>query len=82
MSDPAPPPPPNGSVVGAVSRLSQSLITTLPPAFLMLVLMNVGFLALVMWFLNGQMEARTVMVSKVLDRCMEIALMHEPPHPP
>jgi hypothetical protein len=69
-------------VVGAVSRLSQSLITTLPPAFLMLVLMNVGFLALVMWFLNGQMEARTVMVSKVLDRCMEIALMHEPPHPP
>jgi hypothetical protein len=70
---------PHQGTIGAVTDLGQKIVGTLPPAFLSLVILNTIFLGLVMWFLNGQMEARTVMVSKVLDRCMEIALMHEPP---
>jgi hypothetical protein len=67
-------------IVGAASRISQSLITTLPPAFLLLVLLNIGFLSLVMWFLNNQIAARTALVEKVIDRCMDIALHAPPPH--
>jgi hypothetical protein len=69
----------NGTIVGATSRLGQALIGALPPAFVMLCLINVGFLGLVMWFLNGQMEQRTALVTKVFDRCFEIALEHPPP---
>jgi hypothetical protein len=62
------------NVPGAVSKISQSLISALPPAFLLLVLINAGFLGMVMWFLNNQMEQRTVLVQKLIDRCMDIAV--------
>ena len=76
-----PPPPatqPNGNIVGAASRLGQSLIAALPPAFLMLVLMNAVFLGMVMWFINHQADERSHMVEKLMDRCMEIALQAQP----
>jgi len=65
-------------IVGQVARLSDKLVSTLPPAFLLLVLLNLMFLALVMWFLNSQANQRTAMVEKLVDNCMQIAL-HAPP---
>lgn len=76
MTEPA---QPNGTLPGAVSRLGQSLITALPPAFLMLVLINAAFLGMVMWFVNSQLTQRTVLVEKLVDRCMSIALHADPP---
>lgn len=70
----------NGTIVGAASRLGQSLIGALPPAFLLLVLLNCAFLALVMWFVDTQLKQRTELVGKLVDRCMEIALHAPPPH--
>lgn len=71
----------NGTVVGAASRLGQALISALPPAFLLLVLINAAFLGLVLWFLNNQQAQRTELVGKLVDRCMEIALhAPAPPH--
>lgn len=70
----------NGTVVGAAARLGQSLIGALPPAFLLLVLLNCAFLALVMWFVDTQLKQRTELVGKLVDRCMEIALHAPPPH--
>jgi hypothetical protein len=67
------------TIPGMASRLGQSLIGALPPAFLLLCIINVAFLGLVLWFLNGQIDQRTAMVSKLMDRCMQIALEHEPP---
>jgi hypothetical protein len=57
-------------VVGAVSTLGQTLITTLPPAFVMLCVVNVAFLAAVLWFLNSETEQKLVIVSHVVDACM------------
>jgi len=65
-------------IVGEVAKISDKLISTLPPAFLLLVLINVIFLALVMWFLNAQMAQRTTMIGNLADRCMEIALHAQP----
>jgi hypothetical protein len=78
VSEPVPPVQPNGNLVGAASRLGQSLIAALPPAFLMLMLMNTVFLAMVMWFINHQADERSQMASKLIDRCMEIALQAQP----
>lgn len=65
-------------VISQVTRLGDRLITSLPPAFLILVLLNCAFLGLVMWFLNAQSAARNQLVSALVQRCMDIAL-HAPP---
>lgn len=73
------PPQSNGGLVGAATRLGQSLITALPPAFLLLVLINVAFLAMVMYFIDHQLSQRTRLVNTLVDKCMEIALHAAPP---
>jgi hypothetical protein len=62
---------PRGGAAGAVADISHSLISALPPAFLMLCVLNAAFLGGTLWFLSNQMEKRTEIVSKMLDRCME-----------
>jgi hypothetical protein len=67
------------NVTGAVASLGRALITALPPGFLLLCLLNVIFLGCVMWFIDHMQAQRTELVAKVLDRCFEVALQHEPP---
>jgi hypothetical protein len=69
---------PPQTVVGMASRLSDSLLRTLPPAFVLLVLLNCVFLGLVMWFISSEQGQRDALYGKVVDRCMEIALQHAP----
>jgi len=83
MSDTRPTPPVaggngRGGVITQAFDLSRSLVTTLPPAFLLLVLINVVFIGMLMWFLNSNQERRADMIDKLIDRCMSIAL-HAPP---
>lgn len=59
-------------MVGAVSRLGNALIGALPPAFLLLILLNVAFLTMVMWFLDDQLSQRTKMAEKLFERCMDV----------
>lgn len=68
---------PNGTIPGAISRLGQSLIGALPPAFLLLVLINAAFMGVVLWFVDDQMQSRTVLAEKIIDRCMDVAI-HKP----
>lgn len=71
----------NPSIVGAASRLGQSLVGALPPGFLGLCVINVIFVALVMWFLNAQLAQRTRLVDTLVTKCMDIALhAPAPPH--
>jgi len=56
-----------------ISALGRSLIDALPPAFILLVLLNCGFLGMVMWFLNSQMEQRMSLVTKLVDHCLAAA---------
>lgn len=64
------PPTQNGTIPGAIARLGTSLISSLPPAFIGLVLINAIFIGCVLWFLNSQMEQRTAIVDKIVDRCL------------
>jgi hypothetical protein len=68
----------NGTIPGAVARIGQSLITTLPPAFLLLVLINVGFIGFLMWFLEDQLSQRDAMAKQLFDRCLEMTLKAAP----
>ena len=77
MSD-SPPDRHHEGAIGAVTDLGRALVSALPPAFVMLLVMNVCFLGLVLWFLNHQADQRTAMVDKLLDRCMSIALQATP----
>jgi len=64
--------PDNPTITGAATRISQALIGALPPAFLMLLLINAAFLGMVMWFLNFQIDQRTHLVEKIIDHCYEL----------
>lgn len=61
----------NPSLVGGVTRISQALIGSLPPAFLILVLMNTAFLGGILWFLDSQNEQRVLLVKTVVEKCFE-----------
>jgi hypothetical protein len=66
MSDPT-----NGTVAGAAARVSQSLIGALPPAFIMLCLVNAIFIASLLYFIDDQLDTRTKMVQAIVERCMD-----------
>lgn len=68
MTAPADPQP--QSTVAAVADVGKRLITALPPAFVMLVLINAAFLGTVLWFLSHEIDRRTTLVSNFVDRCM------------
>jgi hypothetical protein len=70
-----------GTVSGAAASVGRSLISALPPAFLMLVLINAAFLGCVMWFVDHQLTERTKLMEAVVDRCFTIALQANPPKP-
>ena len=65
------------TIPGLAARLGQSLISALPPAFLLLCLINAVFIGLVLWFLDDQLDQRTKLVGKLVDRCMDLAI-HAP----
>jgi hypothetical protein len=71
------------TTLGMAHDLARTLMGSLPPTFLLLVIINCVFLGLVMWFLNSQLRQRADMVNLLVTRCLEIALQAAPPeHPP
>lgn len=59
-----------GKTVDAV----RGVLAALPPSFVMLCLINAGFLSVVMWFLNVQLEQRMTLANKILDVCLTAGL--------
>lgn len=72
MAIPPDPIPANPTITGAATRIGTALIAVLPPAFLVLVGLNVAFLGIVMYFLNFQIDQRTHLVEKIIDHCYEL----------
>jgi hypothetical protein len=73
--------PSNGrrnGIVGALSGIANGLIGALPPAFLLMCVLNIAFLGLVLWFMNTQLEHRMALATKILDRCLEQMAIHRP----
>jgi len=55
----------------SLTQLSERLIAVLPPAFIILVLLNIAFLGMTMWTVQHNAEARNVMLTKILDTCLQ-----------
>jgi len=53
-----------------VTSLGKAVVVALPPAFLVLLLIDIVFIVVIMWFLDVQLEQRMVMANKILDHCL------------
>ena len=53
-----------------IADLGKHLISSLPPAFLILIALNGAFLAVVMWFLDRQLDIRAALLGKIIDHCL------------
>lgn len=61
----------NGANGGNVlAGISEKLIRALPPAFLLLVILNIVFLGMAAYVFQHNTEVRNQMLSKVLDSCL------------
>jgi hypothetical protein len=62
---------PNGNGrAGLLASVSDKLIRALPPAFLLLILMNVAFLGVIAWVFDHNADVRNAMLTKIIDRCL------------
>lgn len=55
---------------GVIVTISERLIRVLPPAFLLLIIINVLFLGTMMWVFNHNAEARTELLTKIVEKCL------------
>jgi hypothetical protein len=55
---------------GMLVSVSEKLIRVLPPAFLLLIIMNMLFLGLLAWLFNHNIEARTELLTKIVEECL------------
>lgn len=60
----------NGTLVGAAASIARTAIAALPPAFLLLCLINVMFLGIVFWHEDHAATLRAEAINKMLDRCL------------
>jgi hypothetical protein len=67
MSEPPAHPPPHGSVLVSIS---ERLIRVLPPAFLLLIVLNCLFLGVIAWVFDHNAETRNALLTKIVERCL------------
>jgi hypothetical protein len=46
------------------------LIRVLPPAFLLLIVMNILFLGAIAWVVDHNAEARNALLSRIVEKCL------------
>jgi hypothetical protein len=66
MADPSIAPSSNSILIS----VSEKLIRVLPPAFLLLIVLNVLFLGVIAWVFDHNADVRNVMLTKIIDRCL------------
>jgi hypothetical protein len=64
--------PDSTNVPGMMARLGERLIGALPPAFVMLLVINVVFLTSVLWFESHSQEQRATVMNRRLDVCLPV----------
>ena len=58
------------SNAGLLAGVSEKLIRALPPAFLLLVILNILFLGLAAWTFQHNTDVRNVMLTKIIEQCL------------
>lgn len=59
-----------GDHSGVLATISQKLIGALPPAFIMVVILNCAFLGVIAWVFNHNAEARNALLTKIVESCL------------
>lgn len=60
------PPDPTATIVSVSDRL----IKALPPAFVLLIIINILFLGITGWSFQHNADARNEMLARIIDRCL------------
>jgi hypothetical protein len=60
----------NGRNGGILASVSEKLIRALPPAFLLLVLLNIVFLGVASWVFQHNTAVRNQMLTKIIESCL------------
>jgi hypothetical protein len=55
---------------GLLAGLSDKLIRALPPAFLLLLILNAGFLFAILWVVQHNSDQRNVLLTKIVEGCL------------
>lgn len=55
---------------GILASISERLIRVLPPAFLLMIILNILFLGVFFWLYEHNVEARTELLAKIVDKCL------------
>ena len=63
-------PGPPTSNTGLLANVSEKLIRALPPAFLLLVILNVVFMGVAAWTFQHNTEIRNAMLTKIIESCL------------
>jgi hypothetical protein len=61
---------PRSGVTAAMAALGNQLITILPPAFVLLIILNVMFLGVITWVFDRHATARNELLTKIVERCL------------
>lgn len=61
----------NGRHGGILAQLPDKLIKALPPAFLLLVLMNCAFLGVAAWVFSHNTDIRNQMIQRIIESCLQ-----------
>ena len=56
---------------GMLAGISEKLIRALPPAFLLLVLLNIVFLGVASYVFQHNTTLRNAMITKIIDSCLD-----------
>ena len=56
---------------GLIERIGDKLIGSMPPAFLLLVLLNIAFLAFAVWTFSHNADQRNVLLTRIIDTCLK-----------
>ena len=56
---------------GMLAGVSDKLIRALPPAMLLLILLNIVFLGVAGWMFQHNTELRNQMIGKIIETCLE-----------
>jgi hypothetical protein len=51
--------------------ISERLIKVLPPAFLLLIVLNCMFLGVIAWVFDHNAQTRNVLLTKIVERCLD-----------
>jgi hypothetical protein len=55
---------------GLIASVSDKLIRVLPPAFVLLCILNILFLGATMYLIQHNSDARNAMLARIIDSCL------------